>query len=193
MEPLTAGFRLVRWAPIVPGAEIPPLGGALAAHIEACRNPTGRAASAAAWALLYQTLLEAGLAPGTVAFTERDKPYFTDVPVRFSLSHAGGIAAVSLADTPTGVDVERCDRPVRPGLAERCVSEAEAAAFEGDFFRAWCRKECIVKLTGEGLSGFPRGVDALDARYEFREERLRTPDGVYRLTAAFLRTGAAGG
>ena len=185
MAPEITGLCLVRWTEIRPVSALPPFGDAFAAHIGAYRNAAGRAASVSAWTLLYETLLEAGLPSGTVAFTDRGKPYFTDSPVCFSLSHGGDVAAVSLSDAPTGVDVERCDRPVRPGIAARCVTEAESAALGGDFFRLWCRKECIVKLTGEGLAGFPIGVDALDARYRFRETRLQTRGGVYQLTAAF--------
>ena len=188
----TGGLRVVRWKAITEPAEIPPLGEALRAHIEAYKNPSARAASVCAWALLYETLLGAGLSSGTVAFSPNGKPYFTDLPVLFSISHGGSLAAVSLADTPTGVDVERTDRKVRPQMAARCLSPEETAAFGDDFIRAWCRKECAVKLTGEGLSGYPLAVNALDPRFVFREEILRAADGVYRVTAAFLRESAAG-
>lgn len=185
------GLRIVRWAPVNAAAAIPPLGEALAAHIEGYRNQKARAASIAAWALLYETLLSQNLPVEAVRFTPRGKPCFPACGVWFSLSHAGDLVAVSVADVPTGVDVERCERTVNRAVLERCLSSAESAHFDGDFVRLWCRKECIVKLTGEGLCGYPADVNAFDSRFTFREELLQTDSGSYRLTAAFQKNAAS--
>ena len=180
-------MRIVRWAPVSETDPPRSFGAAFMAHIGAIRAPTARASSVSAWALLYKTLTERGLPVGRVAFGPHGKPFFEDVDVQFSVTHAGSIVAVSVSDRPTGVDVESCAREVRPRLLARCLSEDEKRDFDGDFIRLWCRKECVVKLTGEGLRGYPDGVDAFDPGIDFEESVIARPDGDYRLTAAFLK------
>ena len=181
-------MRTVEWAPVRAPAVLPPFGAAFEAHLAAYRNPAVRETSAAAWELLYQVLRKHALPTGTVVFGEHGKPYFPDGGVFFSISHAGDLVAVSVADTPTGVDVERCDRTIRPRLIERCLSEREKQAFDGDFLRLWCRKESIVKLTGEGLYGYPDQIESDDGRYDICESIVTHNEVPYRLTAAFAKT-----
>jgi 4'-phosphopantetheinyl transferase len=90
------------------------------------------------------------------------KPELEGAPIRFNLSHAGGLALYAFsAERPVGVDVE----PVRRGfedLARRFFSAAEADAVSAAddarrtavFFRYWTLKEAFVKGTGRGL-GLP--------------------------------------
>ncbi|MFC8505953.1 4'-phosphopantetheinyl transferase family protein [Streptomyces sp. NPDC057411] len=86
------------------------------------------------------------------------KPYLTDAPVEFSISHSGELVAVALsADAPVGVDVERITAPARlplPVLSaqertvfDRVPQSERAAAFTS----YWVRKEAVLKATGEGL------------------------------------------
>lgn len=86
------------------------------------------------------------------------KPYLTDAPVEFSISHSGELVAVALcADTPVGVDVERITALAEPPLP--VLSERERAAFDRvpgperavAFTSYWVRKEAVLKATGEGL------------------------------------------
>ncbi len=180
-------MRIVRWAPV--SETDPPFlfGDAFMAHIGAVKAPAARLSSVSAWALLYRTLAECGLPAGRVVFGPHGKPFFEDADVQFSVTHAGSVVAVSVSDRPTGVDVESCARAVRPRLLERCLSAEEKRDFDGDFIRLWCRKECVVKLTGEGLCGYPDRVDAFDPAIDFEESVIARPDGAYRLTAAFLK------
>ncbi|WP_283180085.1 4'-phosphopantetheinyl transferase superfamily protein [Gemmobacter sp. 24YEA27] len=80
--------------------------------------------------------------------------------LRFSLSHAGGWAAVALCEgVDPGLDIEAIS-PVSVALAEHHFAPEECAALEAlppkdwqaAFFRCWTRKEAVVKATGRGLS-----------------------------------------
>ncbi|MBV9134556.1 MAG: 4'-phosphopantetheinyl transferase superfamily protein [Chloroflexi bacterium] len=82
--------------------------------------------------------------------------------LQFNLSHTHGIALIALARArPIGVDVEE----VRPfaeveNLPRRIFSVRELQTFrdlppsdrQAAFFRAWTRKEAVVKATGLGFS-----------------------------------------
>ena len=75
------------------------------------------------------------------------KPYFPAYPeVHFSLSHTAGAAAVAVADTPVGVDIEHV-RPVSVRTMERIAGVRTQEAF----FRCWVRREARVKRTGAGI------------------------------------------
>lgn len=148
-----------------------------------------RNTSCAAWRLLYDTLLAHGITPGTVAFTRTGKPYFEDAPIHFSLSHSRGVCAVSIADVPTGVDVELCRASYPVHLVERSLSDNEKRVFQGDFTGIWCRKEALAKMTGEGITGYPAGLDTETAACVFQEERLTVHNARYVLAAAFESTG----
>lgn len=179
-------IRLTEWMPTASAKkEDLPFGAAYETHAARIKNTAARRSSAAVWELLYRTLLREGLPVGTVAFGEHGKPYFEEGFPHFSLSHAGALVAVSVSDVPTGVDVERMNRPVSPAMVRRCLSREEADAYDGDFYRFWCRKECIVKLTGEGLTGYPNGIDAFDPRFLFQETTITLENETYRLTSAF--------
>lgn len=79
----------------------------------------------------------------------------------FNLSHSRGTVAVAVADhRPVGVDVEH-ERPVDvDALVARFFTPSEQARIRGEpeaarsaaFFRAWVRKEAVVKAAGTGLS-----------------------------------------
>ena len=91
---------------------------------------------------------------------ENGKPFFKNAPsLHFSLSHTQGRALAVLADAPVGCDIEKL-RPVKPGIARRFFTAAEADMLEAlppaqspaAFFKIWTAKESYQKLTGCGLS-----------------------------------------
>ncbi|MBB5873468.1 4'-phosphopantetheinyl transferase [Allocatelliglobosispora scoriae] len=88
--------------------------------------------------------------PGCAA--QHGKPQIAGGAVHVSVSHSGD--AVVLAVTraaPIGVDVEVVgDRDVT-GLARTVLGAAEPMRRDADFYTYWCRKEAIVKATGDGL------------------------------------------
>jgi len=52
---------------------------------------------------------------------------------------------------PVGVDVESNHRHRPIGIARHFLSETEPITDEADLLTYWCRKESIVKATGDGL------------------------------------------
>jgi 4'-phosphopantetheinyl transferase len=105
-------------------------------------------------------------------------PGVTDQPVRFNLSHTGGLAvcAVTLSHD-IGVDVEQLERPVNLTIAERffskqeadVLSRAEASLKQPFFFRFWTLKESYAKATGRGLA---IGLDRFSFDFDRPEIRI---------------------
>jgi 4'-phosphopantetheinyl transferase len=90
------------------------------------------------------------------------KPYFNDIPLHFSITHSGQVAAVAfLKSYPVGIDIE-IKREVSDmnQLAQRFFADAEVNylnQFTGEelisnFFRIWSAKEAYIKAIGLGVS-----------------------------------------
>ena len=108
---------------------------------------------------LYTERTGASLPP--ILRTPEGKPYFPDSPWHFSVSHTRRHAFCVLSRNNVAVDAEELDRRVDLRLAQKVLSPGELAQFEaaGDKARAllvfWVLKEAQVKLTGQGLRGYP--------------------------------------
>ena len=111
--------------------------------------------------------LRALLGPVELALEPRGKPYVAGGP-GFSLAHAGAWALVAIADGPVGCDLEPPrDLPDLPGMARLVMAPAELEAWQqlaGDarvraFYRAWTRKEALLKARGDGFLAEPRGAE----------------------------------
>ena len=115
-----------------------------------------------------------------IAVTPRGKPYFPDSPWHFSISHTKGHAFCALSKRPIGIDAEEQDRVVHLKLADKVLSESEKLRFEeysdkkDAFLRLWVLKEASVKLTGEGLKGYPNHTD-----FSPDDPRIQIIDGCY--------------
>ena len=110
----------------------------------------------------------AGVPAGEFRFVENahGRPEIThpslDRPLRFNLSHSGGVVACVLGDArQIGVDVERLDRPaIDPRVIRRYCSEQEQASLNAmpetlrheRFLELWTLKEAYVKARGTGLT-----------------------------------------
>lgn len=100
-----------------------------------------------------------------IAITERGKPYFADTSLHFSISHTKKHAFCALSESPIGIDAEELDRKINPRLADKILSPAEKVRFDASedkrlaLLRLWVLKEAAVKLTGEGLRGYPNHTD----------------------------------
>ena len=157
----------------------PAFGGEFGAHIERKRNPAVRNASRTAWGLLAEGLKRLGyeLIPA-VHFGKHGKPEFIGCPLHFSLAHSGRLAAALISSAPCGVDIERIRPEVAERLRARCLS-SEEQRHNLDFFECWTKKECIGKLTGDGVDGNPAKLDTLDPRWtdQFFFESLTDSSG----------------
>ncbi len=92
------------------------------------------------------------------------KPCFANLPVMFSLSHAGQYAVAAISLSAVGVDIERI-RPVAPALALHILCEAEQEALwlpdptDACFCRLFSAKESVLKRSGRGFSQPMREVN----------------------------------
>ena len=115
-----------------------------------------------------------------IAVMERGKPYFVNSPWHFSISHTKKHVFCVLSDRPVGLDAEEADRKVDFRLTERILSETEKRRVDGAedkraaLLRLWVLKEAAVKLTGEGLRGFPNQTD-----FDPEDPRIMMIDGCY--------------
>jgi hypothetical protein len=156
------------WCEIADGIPMPEFGGEFHAHMAGKRHPDGLRRSISAWKMLETALREQGFeALPEVCFCETGKPYFAGIPLHFSLSHSGNLAAVILGEEPCAVDIEQIQTAVSEKLYTRCMHPEEIEAGYG-FFEAWTKKECIAKLDGSGMPAHPREINTLDPRYDGR-------------------------
>ncbi|MBE6679177.1 MAG: 4'-phosphopantetheinyl transferase superfamily protein [Ruminococcaceae bacterium] len=85
---------------------------------------------------------------------ESGKPYFADLPIKFSASHSGGRVILAVSDREIGADIQKVNpRSVR--VAKRFFTERECE-YVGDncerFFEIWTKKEAYAKWHGKGLA-----------------------------------------
>ena len=120
---------------------------------------TGHEAGRSLLRRLYRE--ETGQELPEILVTDRGKPYFAEGKWHFSISHTKAHAFCALSRNPVGLDAEEADRDVRMALAEKILSPEEKRQMDSacDPRRAlltfWVLKEAQVKLTGEGLRGYP--------------------------------------
>lgn len=91
------------------------------------------------------------------------KPYLAEIPnLYFNVSHAGDYALLAFTHiAEIGVDLEVTNRRIKiASLVNRFFSRVEVPVIlDGEradqvaaFFRAWTRKEAVIKATGDGLT-----------------------------------------
>lgn len=95
---------------------------------------------------------------------EKGKPYFSQIPLYFSISHSRCAVGAAVSELEIGFDITD-GRSVRNELAARICTSDELEAFNRSknkqrFIRQlWCKKESLVKRTGEGFSQGFIGID----------------------------------
>lgn len=115
-----------------------------------------------------------------IAVADRGKPYFVTGNLHFSISHTKNRVFCALSDKPVGLDAEEMDREMNLRLAEKILSESEKRRWEASadkraaLLRLWVLKEAAVKLTGEGLRGYPCHTD-----FDPNDPRITELDGCY--------------
>lgn len=110
-----------------------------------------------------------------IAIGDRGKPYFVGSDLHFSISHCKNHAFCALSEVPVGIDAEELDRNINLKLADKILSPAEKARFDGTrqaLLRFWVLKEAAAKLTGEGLQGYPSHTD-----FDPDDPRIQIIDG----------------
>lgn len=94
------------------------------------------------------------------AETEKGKPYFTDLPVYFNVSHSGILWVCMVGEEPCGIDIQvgremnarRYDKTIQRYFAPNEQLFCDKYGTEG-FFRVWAHREAYGKFTGEGFYG----------------------------------------
>jgi len=115
-----------------------------------------------------------------IAVTDRGKPYFTEGNLHFSISHTKNHVFCVLHHRNVGIDAEERDRKMNPRLAEKILSESEKIRHEAAedkqaaLLKLWVLKEAAVKLSGEGLRGYPNHTD-----FDPADPRIMEIDGCY--------------
>lgn len=103
---------------------------------------------------------ELGIAPTSVRVDRachrcgapHGKPRVLGANLHVSVSHSGDLVALALTrDAPVGVDVEVMTDRDTAGLARTVLTDSEEIRGPADFYSYWCRKEAVVKATGDGL------------------------------------------
>lgn len=135
----------------------------LADEVHVWRAEADRADSHAALRTVLARYLDKGPTAIQLCNGEYGKPALADpaAPLRFNLSHSGGLILIALArDREVGIDVERID-PRRNvlRLSDRALDAAAAAAVRAAppddrsvvFHNAWARREAVAKCHGVGL------------------------------------------
>ncbi len=112
-----------------------------------------------------------------IARTDRGKPFFTDSPLHFSITHTKGHVFCAISHRPIGIDAEEMDRRIDLRLAEKILSPGEKAQFatadqpRQALLRFWVLKEAAAKCAGDGLRGYPNHTNfsLADPRVQIRE------------------------
>ena len=145
---------------------------------ESLNGRSGHGAGRELLARLYRE--ETGAECPEIAVADRGKPCFVSGNLHFSISHTKSHVFCALSDRPVGLDAEEMDRDVNLRLAEKILSESERLRWEASpdkraaLLRLWVLKEAAVKLSGEGLKGYPNDTD-----FDPEDPRIREMNGCY--------------
>ena len=99
------------------------------------------------------------------------KPFFNDIPLHFSITHSGQVAAVAFSKHfSVGIDIElKREVSDMSQLAKRFFADPEVnylKQFRGEeliinFFRIWSSKEAYIKAIGLGVSKVLKGFSTV--------------------------------
>lgn len=121
-----------------------------------------------------------GQAMPPICLTPSGKPYFSESPLHFSISHTKHHVFCALSTYPIGIDAEELDRKISLQLAPRILSANELAQFQNAqdqssaLLKFWILKEAEAKLTGKGLSYPPNHTN-----FSLDDPRIRMMDGCF--------------
>ena len=125
--------------------------------------------------LYYQAT---GENPPAIAVTEKGKPFFSNSPWHFSVSHTKNFAFCALSRRNIGLDAEEKGRTVSAAMVEKFTSDAEKSrlgdAPQDAFLRLWVLKEADAKLTGRGMGNWLKNTD-----FNPFDQRIQEINGCY--------------
>ena len=121
--------------------------------------------------------------------TERGKPYFSGLPLFFSISHTDGIWGCFISEAEAGFDVQIKRNVDHNRLAGRFFlnQEAEYVRRNGSdgFFEIWGRKEACVKYLGKGMFRDMRSFSTV--QWGELAERIDVKGGICYINSFVLR------
>ena len=115
--------------------------------------------------------------PLPIVCGEKEKPYFADQKLHFSISHSGDYVACAVCEREIGLDIQihrECDMK----LAKRYFTSEEYEYLKlnpDSFTEIWTKKESYLKAIGTGLSGGLNGFSVLgnlEEYYYLRKDNL---------------------
>lgn len=125
------------------------------------QNQTAQKQSLFAWALLSLVLekdYNLNLMNLDLNYHQNDKPFFTDNPVYFNISHSNNLVGVAIANQPIGLDIEFFNQDKNYlNLCEKLLSDQELEKLSKTLGKSsylltnWVIKEAHLKMTGEGI------------------------------------------
>lgn len=96
----------------------------------------------------------------TYRYNTYGKPYFSNIPLYFSLSHSGNQILCACSEQEIGADLQKVTGIDGKKIAGHYFSKTEKDYLSGisdetmakeEFFRLWTRKEAYGKLMGDGV------------------------------------------
>jgi phosphopantetheinyl transferase len=127
-------------------------------EIEECNDKTLKLEKFYAWKLLEIAVKEhIGLDFNKINFEKSSNGKWFCDRFCFSISHSAGVVAVCVSEREVGVDCQEI-KPVKAGIESKILtarekellSTLEGAEREEFLLSAWCKKECLLKHSGEG-------------------------------------------
>ena len=143
--------------------------------------------------LLRDTLKSVGVERFNIDILPTGKPVLRGSELHFSISHAGGLCALALSDSPVGIDLQDTEAAARiadlPSFARRFFAPDEFAAFMEEptpeqLCRIWTRKESLAKLLGRPLNTSLSSLSSLDYNGVIFETRRASLEKEFFLTLA---------
>ena len=149
-----------------------PFGSAEQERLLSMKNTEAQRLSLCAWLSLFKLMDHCGYADLSLSVlrTPMRKPYFKDIPVCFSVSHADELACSVVSHKNVGIDLEWLDssRSIS-AISKRFFTYAEQMLLRDstdpilEFYSIWTKKEAYSKLNGKGLvdvcsASIPDGV-----------------------------------
>lgn len=161
-------------------------------YINAVRGKA-RAERAAGMLLLRDTLRGVGVDSFNITVLPSGKPVLRGSELHFSISHAGGLCALVLSDSPVGIDLQDTEAAKKisnpSSFARRFFTSDEYEVYMSEptpeqLCRIWTRKEALAKLLGRPLSTALSSLSSFDFPEVGFETRRAALEKEFFLTTA---------